>query len=363
MADLEVILASGDITDIHKGGIGVPEEVPNNSEVDVRIAASEATRVPLVDAPQVQFDPTVSSPAWAEGTLFYDNVHKCLAFYNSVDGITIQLSQELVGRAYNDTGVTIPNGTPVKLTGPVDPVTKTPAIEPAIADSFVNARVIGVATHDIVDGGFGFVTGRGEIHDIDTSAFTDGDRLYLSDTVAGGFTLTPPDIVTFVGVVIYAHATEGVISINPEPNMALPTTIGLIQGKVGTMNLTTSYQNVVGYTEEDSVVTPVDALAGTISPVSAGRYRVTVNMTLTVPSAVATRTILLQCWDTTHSEQFAISSITVPRDATQVSRSFSKVISVDANDVLILRLQSSVSISGVIFDDISFDIVALSVSS
>ena len=76
--------------------------------------------------------------------------------------------------------------------------------------------MIGVVTANIADNANGYVTTFGLVRDIDTSAYTAGDVIYLSQT-AGQFTATPPVSPAHavkIGHVIVVHATEGVILVD-----------------------------------------------------------------------------------------------------------------------------------------------------
>jgi hypothetical protein len=74
-------------------------------------------------------------------------------------------------------------------------------------------------THDLPDSGEkGYCTTWGFVRDIDTSAFSDGDILYASPSVAGELTNvkpTAPDNVVPIAAVVVADATNGVIFVRP----------------------------------------------------------------------------------------------------------------------------------------------------
>jgi hypothetical protein len=81
---------------------------------------------------------------------------------------------------------------------------------------------MGVATQDIADNDFGYVTSFGLVRGIDTTGtpvgeiWNDGDLLYLS-TTAGQMTITPPtspDPKILIAAVVYAHA-NGSIFVRP----------------------------------------------------------------------------------------------------------------------------------------------------
>jgi hypothetical protein len=74
-------------------------------------------------------------------------------------------------------------------------------------------------THDLPDSGeVGYCTVWGHVRDIDTSAFSIGDILYASPTVAGAFTATKPtapDNVVPVAAVLKVGTTDGEIFVRP----------------------------------------------------------------------------------------------------------------------------------------------------
>lgn len=152
-----------------------------------------------------------STPSHQEGRLFYDSENHALVVYNEESEVTQQLGQEEYLRVRNNTGATITNGTPVIITGSHGNI--APTIAPANAASDVNSRVVGLATHDIENNSFGYVTTYGVVRDIDTSSFSDGDEIFLS-TTPGALTATCPVIPNYcapIGYVIRSHAANGSI--------------------------------------------------------------------------------------------------------------------------------------------------------
>ena len=128
-----------------------------------------------------------------------------------------QIGLEWYARVGNTTGSTIPNGSVVGFAG------ATPnalLIAPYLADGSSNSLyILGVMTHDLPDSGQkGYATVWGFVRDLDTSAFTAGDILYASPTVAGAFTNvkpTAPNNVIPIAACIVADATAGVIFVRP----------------------------------------------------------------------------------------------------------------------------------------------------
>jgi len=151
----------------------------------------------------------LSSPTHQEGRLFYDSENHALVVYNEESEVTQQLGQEEYLRVRNNTGATITNGTPVIITGSHG--NAAPTIAPANAASDINSRVVGIATHDIENNSFGYVTTYGIVRHIDTSSFSGGDEIFLS-TTPGELTATCPVIPNYcvpIGYVIRSHAANG----------------------------------------------------------------------------------------------------------------------------------------------------------
>jgi hypothetical protein len=133
-------------------------------------------------------------------------------------GVVQQIGLEYYARVENATGVTIPNGTVVGFAG-VGP-NNVLSVTPYLADgSTPTLYVLGVMTHDLPNAGeVGYCTVWGHVRGVDTSAFSVGDILYASPTVAGGFTATKPtapDNVIPVAAVLSVDATDGEIFVRP----------------------------------------------------------------------------------------------------------------------------------------------------
>ena len=129
-----------------------------------------------------------------------------------------QIGLETYARVANFTGSTIPNGTVVGFTGAVPD--SALSVAPYLANgSTPSLYIVGVMTHDLPDtGNKGYCTVFGFVRDVNTSAFTLGDVLYASPTVAGAFTNikpTAPNNVIPVAAVLQVGTTDGVIFVRP----------------------------------------------------------------------------------------------------------------------------------------------------
>jgi hypothetical protein len=137
--------------------------------------------------------------------------------------VTLQVGQETHYYARNTSGATVDNGTPVMFTGTVGASGK---LEFGLAESDPSIPVeyfMGIATEDIDNNDYGYVTHFGLVRGFDTSGtpvgevWSDGDLLYLS-TTAGELTITPPtapDPKILVAAVIYANSSQGSIFVRP----------------------------------------------------------------------------------------------------------------------------------------------------
>lgn len=111
-------------------------------------------------------------------------------------GVVQQIGLETFYRVRNNTGVTIPNGAAVYISGAIGNSGRV-RVGLAIADgSHARSSVIGLATEPIPDGEDGFVTYHGIVRGIDTTGgvenWQDGDNLYLSAVTPGALTNVEP---------------------------------------------------------------------------------------------------------------------------------------------------------------------------
>jgi hypothetical protein len=163
----------------------------------------------------IQFN-TSTSLSTVPGMLTWDDADGTLQLGLKGGNVTLQLGQEMVMRGYNRTGATIPNGTVVYVLG-----AHANELEVAVASNTSHTlanSTIGVATEDIPNNRDAFFTTHGEIHDLNTNAFNEGDELWLG--VAGAMTNVMPTSPTqkvMIGYVVRKHPTQGIIFVKPDP--------------------------------------------------------------------------------------------------------------------------------------------------
>jgi hypothetical protein len=119
-------------------------------------------------------------------------------------------AQRLLARVKNGTLATIPKGYPVYQTG-IAGDGFTILVAPADASDPLKMPALGVLYQELAPEQEGDLVVLGEIHNMDTSAFNEGDLVYIAP--GGGFTNvkpTDPNIaLQFLGIVTKIHATNG----------------------------------------------------------------------------------------------------------------------------------------------------------
>jgi hypothetical protein len=167
--------------------------------VNGSISATTLSAVALSPVNYIDFNINPTIPSITGGTLYFDYNENALSYKPITSGndVTVNIGQESLIRIYNQTGVQINNGQVLHITGatggiPTVALANASKLGLTFTDSL--AQSSGVATHNIPNGGFGFMTNFGIVRDLNTSGFTVGQELFLSDTIDGGITNNPNSI-------------------------------------------------------------------------------------------------------------------------------------------------------------------------
>lgn len=303
-------------------------------------------------------NPVPVSPAHNEGRFFYNSSTGTMDIMGPYNGIIVSPGHGEHLHVVNNSGSLIEAGMAVRIAGVAGGI---PQIVLAQADTFENARVVGITVLDIPDTTESAVAVSGVIS-FDTSLLAPAGPYYLSDTVPGTYTKTAPAIRTQIGGVLVSDATLGKFRVDIAINQITPAVLGGMKGlDIPLYNVTAITQDIVGYTITREVVTTVNATTGEITLPSNGDYRVHFTASITFPSAITTRTIYLELYDVTNTEIHYTYKYNVPRDATEASLSFNWTLDELANNVHKMRVRSNVDITTT-FDDISFDIESISIN-
>lgn len=125
-------------------------------------------------------------------------------------GVVLHTGLQLYERVYNNTYLTIPKGTVVKITGAQG---QRLTAEPALADSDANsADTFAVMAETVSVNNSGFAVVQGILKNVDTAGINDGTILWLSPTSAGRYTPTKPvapQHLVLVGYVVKGNTVGG----------------------------------------------------------------------------------------------------------------------------------------------------------
>ena len=176
-----------------------------------------------------------SDPSAVSGRTYYDISENALSYFPETPAmdVTINIGQESVTKIYNDTGIQINNGQACHINGSFN---GTPTVNLAIASGITvitetRFKVSGVATHDIPNGTYGFITTEGLVRDLTITGTTNGSPIWLSDTDPGEFIYDLPtnnaSRVSQIGYVVTTGVTTGKILVE----VSLEASISLISAK------------------------------------------------------------------------------------------------------------------------------------
>lgn len=187
--------------------------ITNINATDIVTTNLTATNITatLATITEINFDTEDTTISDQIGAVTWNNTDKCLNNRVS-DDVIIQLSQEVVMRAVNKTGSTISNSKLVYISGASG---NRPKIDLATTNTYTSAtKMLAMATEDITNNEYGFVTRVGIVRGINTQGITEGTELYLDTD--GDYTITKPTAPTAivkVGKVIKEHVDDGWIQL------------------------------------------------------------------------------------------------------------------------------------------------------
>lgn len=202
-----------------------PTTLPPNivsSSIQINTGSFTGSFIGLFTASYIKLDPQpVLSDG--EGTIFYDSTRRSLAIVD--DSLTILYpSEDQLIRISNNSGVTIPKGSVVEYAGSPGgsgrvlgklaiAINRTSSSLSILSERI---KLLGIAHESISNGADGHVMVSGEITNVNTSAFTSGQALYLSETTSGSITGSVNSNFDQhrVGFAINSHASQGRIYVN-----------------------------------------------------------------------------------------------------------------------------------------------------
>lgn len=184
------------------GGTGATTASGARTALGLGTAATTNSTAYATAAQGTKADTAVQTVASADGSITVTGT-------TAID-LSVAASTSMIVQVRNATGATLTRGTVVYITGATGQV---PTVSKAQANAdATSAQTLGLIAADLANNTNGNVIVIGRLTGLDTSAFTDGQQLYLSGTVAGAMTATKPSAPThlvYVAVVEYAHPTQG----------------------------------------------------------------------------------------------------------------------------------------------------------
>lgn len=155
----------------------------------------------------------------------------------------------------NSTGVTLTKGQVVYLSGATG--NRPNAVLADASTEATSSKTIGLVSADIANNADGNVTVSGTMHDLDLSAFADGDRLWLKNAPGAMVATTPPaepNHAVFIGTVARAHPTQGRIVLAIQNGYELDELHGVQITSVADNNLL-QYDSASGLWKNESLST------------------------------------------------------------------------------------------------------------
>jgi hypothetical protein len=142
------------------------------------------------------------------------NVTQQVVEISNSTGININTTVgNLVTLVRNQTGSTIPAFTAVYISGATG---NKPTISLASAAGEISSsKTFGLTATSIANNQTGFVVTIGELINVNTQAYNEGDLLWLSPTAGQLQTTQPiePNHAVFIGYVVRSHPTQGVVEV------------------------------------------------------------------------------------------------------------------------------------------------------
>jgi hypothetical protein len=181
------------------------------STTNYRVEYSTPIIVPYID----MLEMTAPATPPTNNLRLYTEAIQGFSFFKYLDdtGMKRQLIRDSMILVKNVRGTTIAASRIVYATGSADGV---PTVDTAKADVMATMPAIGVTIESIADGAFGRVMQVGLLENINTSAYSEGDILYVSDSTAGiPTTIAPitPSLTQEIGTVLVVSASTGAIQI------------------------------------------------------------------------------------------------------------------------------------------------------
>jgi len=192
------------------------------------VANSGVTASTISQTSYIDFTTGSTNPSSVAGRVFFDTTQKALSYFDIANNqVPIAIGQQLYTRVWNATGAQIDKGKVIAITGTSNNLPSV--ILARNVHETTSARPIGLAAENIPNGSEGLVLNNGILSGITLNTFANGDTLYLSDTVPGGYVSSTTSLAftartNEIGYVLQTGTTTGKIYVtinNEDANLSL----------------------------------------------------------------------------------------------------------------------------------------------
>ncbi len=163
----------------------------------------------------LDFEPQDPIPSYLLGRMFYDEPENTWTFFNDIEGISLQLGEELRARLINDTGGDLLDGVAVAIIGGVGASLQVELLDSSDLDSSI--RAFGLMTHTVSNGNPGYAVRYGAVRGLDTLGIAVGSIIYGDPDNPGQWSITRPVAPYYpirIGMCLIESETLGVIVVD-----------------------------------------------------------------------------------------------------------------------------------------------------
>ena len=182
---------------------------------DLASVSSIAISSDITTVDNIQFDTGVLTKLTTVGSMSWNDIDGCLDVVMKGGNVTLQVGQEQLQRMVNKAGIDVSDMQVVYLLGSTG--SRVTFDLASSSSEALSKNTFGVATEHIIKNEEGFVTTDGLVRGLNTSAWAEGDILFLGSTPGSLTNVEPvyPNHRVQIGIVVRSHPNQGSIYVNP----------------------------------------------------------------------------------------------------------------------------------------------------